>query len=129
MVLPGQMASQVNVITKRENTVCTVGPPYLPLTSHHPGGLTHEFASKKKRGGGAQAIFSNQQHTKVDKRNFVSPCLLNSNTFPHQLFITVLSHPNYSKIDILNTKNISKASVNEMFNACYNSYVSFTSNL
>lgn len=74
-------------------------------------------------------LFFLSQHFKVNNRSITFPCLLNPHTFPHQLFITVLGHPNYSKIDILNSKKTSTASVNEMFNACYSSYISFTSNL
>lgn len=86
------------------------------------------MSSPARQGEALQAIFSNP-HSKVNNGGFTSLCLLNSHTFPRQLFITVLGHPNYSKIDLLNSKKTSKASVNEMFNACYSSYVSFTSNL
>lgn len=101
--------------------------PNLLLTSHLPGGLPHDFTSKKK-GQGLSALFSNQ-HPKVNNRSFISSCLLNSRSFPHQLLITVLGHPSCSKIDTLSSKKTSKASVNEMFNVCYGSYVSLTSNL
>lgn len=98
---------------------------YSPSTSQVD---LHMSLPIRRKEGELQAIFSNQ-HSKVNNWNFTSPCLLNSHTFPHQLFITVLGHPNYSKIDILNFKKTSKASVNEMFNVCYSLYVSFTSNL
>ena len=95
-------------------------PPISQADSH--------MSSPARRGEALQAVFSNQP-SKVNNSGFMSPCVLNSHTFPHQLFITVLGHPNYPKIDILNSKKTSKASVNEMFNTCYSSYVSFTSNL
>lgn len=70
-----------------------------------------------------------QTHVPRSTTGVLYPRLPHSRTFPRQLFITVPGHPNYSKIDILNSKKTSEASVNEMFNACYSSYVSFTSNL
>ena len=103
MVLPGQMASQVNVITKRENTVCTVGPPYLPLTSHHPGGLTHEFASKKKRGGGGTSYFFKSTTYQGQQKEFRISLLvklkhLSTSAFYHSLEPPKLfqnRHPKY----------------------------------
>lgn len=76
------------------------------LTSHHPGGLTHEFASKKKReregGGGASYFFKSTTYQGRQKEFRISLLAklkhLSTSAFYHSLGPLKLfqnRHPNF----------------------------------
>lgn len=126
MIIHGQMASQTNVITKCDNTAhsrSSTFVAYLPHDSHM------SLPVRRKWVGGAAGYFFKSTTLQGQQQEFYTSLLAKLTHLPISAFYHRLAPPSYSKIDILISKKTSKASVNEMCNACYSSYVSFTSNL